>query len=213
MSLLLAGLIVATAGTTALLGAWRTRRQPRASEPPPSRAREPGPRSARATERPAAPLAGFPCQLGDVVMSATGEEAWLAGGLVLFEGAQPVAVLFVAPEAGTDIVLYAKGAPSASLAWLAPLAPEVILVGGETPSVVEHDGLRFERRRRLPLSVERVGVSAPDLGGVVVAAEYASAGSDRLVVLKGDNGQTRAFRGVELEPFTYEVIASGRATL
>lgn len=210
MSLLLAGLIVATAGTTALLGAWRTRRQHGA--PPPSEPSASGPRPSKVAETSGV-IAGFPCQLGDVVMRATGEEAWLAGGLVLSEGKQPVAALFVAPEAGADIVLYAKGEPSASLSWLAALSPDAILVGGEPPSVIEHEGLRFERKRRLPLSVERIGVSAPDLGAVVVAAEYASAGSDRVVVLKGDNGQTRAFRGVELESFAYEVIASGRATL
>lgn len=156
-------------------------------------------------------LAGFPCQLGDVVMRTTGEEAWLAGGLVLSEEV-PVAALFVAPDAGTDCAIYVRPSPHESVFWLMPLDANAVLVGGEPPTSVEHEGIRFERVRRLPLRPKRVGKGAPDVGEAVVVAEYASSGSERLLVMKSGTG-ARAYRGVELDPALYEVIASGKSTL
>ncbi|MBX3263305.1 MAG: hypothetical protein KF782_26775 [Labilithrix sp.] len=157
-------------------------------------------------------LDGFVCQLGDVLTRITGEEAWLAGGLVLSEEI-PVAVLFVAPEAGRDCAVYVRARPRDSVFWLEPLDPSAILVGGDPPSAVEHGGVRFERARRLPLRPRRIGVGAPDVGDAVVIAEYASAGAERLVVLKGNAGVVRAYRGLELERASFEVIASGDTTL
>ncbi|MBX3216570.1 MAG: hypothetical protein KF850_31330 [Labilithrix sp.] len=190
------------------------------------------PRSKDDDERPAAPdeaaaakrkarppprgervrLDGFVCQLGDVLTRITGEEAWLAGGVVLSEEI-PVAVLFVAPEAGRDCAIYARARPGGSVFWLEPLDPSAILVGGDPPSAVEHGGVRFERARRLPLRPRRIGVGAPDVGDAVVVAEYVSAGAERLLVLKGNAGVVHAYRGVELERASFEVIASGDTTL
>src|SRR5262249_25726622 len=87
------------------------------------------PKKARmlAGEKPG--LEGFVCQLGDVVMRLTGEEAWLAGGVILSEDV-PVAVLYVAPDAGHNTILYARWRSNGSLLWLAPLDPSAILVGG-----------------------------------------------------------------------------------
>ena len=166
------------------------------------------PTAAKASNR----LDGFACQLGDVLMRITGEEAWLAGGLVLSEDA-PIAVLFVAPDAGHDIAIYVRPEPRSHLFWLAPLEPSAILVGGDTPSSVEHDGIRFERARKLPLRPRRIGVGAPDVGDTVIVAEYASTGADRLLVLKSTNGTVHAYRGQELDESSYEVIASGDTTL
>jgi hypothetical protein len=157
-------------------------------------------------------LDGFVCQLGDVVMRTTGEEAWLAGGVVLSEQV-PIAVLFVAPEAGRDSAVYARVRPRDRLLWLEPLDPSAVLVGGEPPSSVEHGGIRFDRLRRLPLRPRRIGVGAPDLGDAVIVAEYASAGAERLLVLKANTGTVRAYRGMELEESSFEVIASGASTL
>ena len=157
-------------------------------------------------------LEGFICQLGDVVMRITGEEAWLAGGLVLSEEV-PVAVLFVAPDAVHDCVVYVRARPRESLFWLEPLDPSAVLVGGEPPSSVEHGGIRFDRARRLPLRPRRIGVGAPEVGDVVIVAEYTSAGAERLIVLKGNAGVVRAYRGLELEGASFEVIASGDTTL
>ncbi|MBS2018536.1 MAG: hypothetical protein JST00_37065 [Deltaproteobacteria bacterium] len=170
------------------------------------------PKKARKIEGPMAHLEGFPCQLGDVIMRMTGEEAWLAGGLVLSEDV-PVAALFVAPDAGHDCAVYVRPSPRTSLYWLEPLDPKAVLVGGEPPTSVEHGGIRFDRARRLPLRPKRIGVGAPDAGDALVVAEYHSAGAERLLVMKSSAGSTHAYRGVELEASTYEVIASGRSTL
>ena len=51
------------------------------------------------------------------------------------------------------------------------------------------------------------------MGDTVIVAEYASAGAERLLVLKANSGDVHAYRGVELEEGSFEVIASGAATL
>ncbi|HVH46425.1 MAG TPA: hypothetical protein VM925_28985 [Labilithrix sp.] len=226
MSLVLAGVVlVGTSGVLAL-GRWLARR--RGEEPAVDEKVDDGDRdvskkeegTASESEPDAKPVAravsarleGFACQLGDVLIRITGEEAWLAGGLVLSEEA-PVAVLFVAPEAVRDCVVYVRPRPREALYWLEPLDPSAVLVGGEPPSAVEHGGIRFDRVRRLPLRPRRIGVGAPDVGDAVIVAEYASAGAERLVVLRASNGRVHAYRGVELEEGAFEVIASGASTL
>lgn len=240
MSLILAGLIAAGAGGAVIVGRWLSKRKeaPKEATPPETEAEakvEPkgeGPKDEGggakvakdaddAKKRPmrkAPPdaatikLDGFPCQLGDVVMRITGEEAWLAGGLVLSEEL-PVAALFVAPDAGHDCAIYVRPKPREALYWLTPLDAGQVLVAGEPPSSVEHGGIRFDRARRLPLRPRRVGVGAPDVGDAVVVAEYTSAGAERLLVMKTSTGAARAYRGLEIEPAAYEVIPSGEATL
>ena len=225
MSFILAGLIIAGASGAVGVGRWLARRREGTAKdadptvahsppaaPPPAGADTSTKPARRTAEGPQAHLTGFPCQLGDVVMRLTGEEAWLAGGLVLSEEG-PVAALFVAPEAGRDCAIYARPQPREAIFWLEPLDPGAVLVGGEPPSSVEHGGIRFDRARRLPLRPKRIGVGAPDVGDAVVLAEYASAGAERLLVMRGSSGVSHAFRGVELEPSSYEVIASGRSTL
>jgi hypothetical protein len=183
---------------------------PKLEEEKPKKKKKPA--AAKPIEGATARLEGFLCQLGDVLTRETGEEAWLAGGVVFSEDI-PVAVLFVAPDAGQDTALYVRPHPRSSLFWLIPLDPTAILVGGEPPSSVEHAGIRFDRARRLPLRVKRIGAGAPDVGDEVTVAEYASAGAERLLVLKATNGTIRAYRGNELDEGTYEVIASGDTTL
>jgi hypothetical protein len=236
VSLLLAGLIIAGTSGAVAVGRWLSRRRD-SDEASPERA--PGtegtePRDGRdgggettagaapkpetkksprrTAEGPQAHLEGFPCQLGDVLMRLTGEEAWLAGGLVLSEEG-PVAALFVAPDAVRDCAIYVRPPPREAVFWMTPLDPGAVLVGGEPPSSVEHGGIRFDRVRRLPLRPKRIGVGAPDVGDAVVLAEYASAGAERLLVMRSTAGDARAYRGEELEPSSYEVIASGRSTL
>jgi hypothetical protein len=182
----------------------RRKADPRSPARPPRKPRSPQGEGDR--------LEGFLCQLGDVLMRVTGEEAWLAGGIVLSEDL-PVAVLFVAPDAGHDCAIYVRRRPRSSLFWLEPLDPNELLVGGEPPSSVEHGAVRFDRARRLPLRPRRIGVGAPDMGDAVLVAEYVSAGSERLVVLKASTGVVRAYRGLELEEGSFEVIASGESTL
>lgn len=227
MILVLAGLVVAGTSGALLVGRWLARRSERAGEhtgavedersapakddADEARAQAEVESEGRSGDAARVELEGFVCQLGDVLVRVTGEEAWLAGGVVFSEEI-PVAVLFVAPDAVHDCAIYVR-ASRGSLLWLEPLDPSALLVGGEPPSSVEHGGVRFERTRRLPLRPRRIGVGAPNLGDAVVVAEYASAGSERLLVLKSNAGEVRAYRGLELERGSYEVIASGATTL
>lgn len=229
MSLILAGLIAAGASGAVVVGRWIAKRrgapqadapeakdekkedEPKKDDAPPKKKEDARP-MAQKKEAPPEKLDGFPCQLGDVVMRITGEEAWLAGGIILSEE-MPIAVLYVAPDAGGGSALYARPAPKDSLFWLEPLDPGAILVGGEPPTSVEHGAIRYDRVRRLPLRPRRIGVGAPDVGDSVVVAEYASAGPERLVLFKASNGTSQAWRGIELEPSAFEVIASGKSTI
>jgi hypothetical protein len=236
VSLILAGLIVAGTSGAIAVGRWLSGRRDKSSEPQPAGGNDTNaggddardatggaggdgtnkpvtkPAPKRKVEGPHEHLVGFPCQLGDVLMRLTGEEAWLAGGLVLSEEA-PVAALFVAPDAGHDCAIYVRPQPREAVYWMQPLDPGAILVGGEPPSSVEHGGIRFDRVRRLPLRPKRIGVGAPDVGDAVVLAEYASAGSERLLVMRSTSGVSHAYRGEELEVSAYEVIPSGNSTL
>lgn len=215
MSLILTGLVIAgTSGAALAIGRWIARRREGAPIETTTDVTKSG--DEQEPKRKPAPddgtLAGFPCQLGDVLMRLTGEEAWLAGGLVLSEEV-PVAALFVAPDAKQDCVIYVRPPPRDAVFWLEPLDPDAVLVAGEPPSSVEHRGVRFDRARRLPLRPKRIGVGAPDVGDAVVVAEYSSAGAERLLVLKATSGVTKAYRGVELEASMFEVIPSGKSTL
>ncbi len=154
-------------------------------------------------------LAGFPCQLGDVILAHHGDEAWLAGALV-FRERVPMAVLFIAPDAGGDRGVYVRPAPHASLLWMSPLPSDTLVVGREPPSALEHEQERFDRTRRLPYRVERLGTGAPDVGEDVIVAEYSAATGDRLIIVVGASG-ARAWRGRALDEGTYEVLP-GRDT-
>ena len=146
----------------------------------------------------------FPCALGDIVMrTLDGAEAWLAGAIVLREDA-PAAVLFLAPDAAGDRAIYARPRPSAELAWLLPVRRDAFLVGAEPPSAIEIDGLRFERKRRLPFRVQRVGTGAPDVGETAIVGEYGAASGEMAVVLIAD-GVGRAWQGRRLYEGEYEV--------
>jgi hypothetical protein len=165
---------------------------------------------ASTTSLAADPLETFSCKLGDVVMRGVGEEAWLAGALVLEEQVA-VGALFVAPEAGQDRALFARPQPSEEILWLAPIDGEKLGVTKEPPASLEHEGDRFERSKRLPVRVTRLGSGAPDMAGTAIFAEYTSLGGERIVVLAG--AKTVAFRGVVLESGTYSILPSGKSTL
>jgi hypothetical protein len=163
-------------------------------------------------------LQGFPCQLGDVVLrQVEGDEAWLAGAIVMLED-RPVAALFVAPEAREERGVYAPGPGETTLMWLAPLSTNELGVasmlgpGGEPPRTVEHAGRRYERARRLPVRIERVGTGAPSVGKRGIVGEYKAAGADRLLLVVGSDA-TVAWRGVALAEGSYEVLPGGKGTL
>ena len=165
-------------------------------------------RPPRATAAPRDPFESLPCRLGDVVIRAGGEEAWLAGALVFSEDAV-VAAMFVAPEAGRDRGVYARSRPVATMTWMEPLAHGEIVTGQEPPTSIEHDGVLFDRTRRLPVHVARVGTGAPDVGDRAIVAEYAAAGGERIVIVVGA-APARAWRGALLERGMYDVLPGGR---
>jgi hypothetical protein len=157
-------------------------------------------------------LAGFVCRLGDVVVRRLeGDEAWLAGALVFAEE-RPVIVLFIAPDAGGGRAVLVPGPGHTTLSWLSPIAPEHVPMGGEPPRALEHAGTRFERTRRLPVRVQRLGTGAPRVGASAVIGEYAAAGLERLVVVAGSEAAL-AWRGVSLSASEYEVLPGGQSTL
>jgi hypothetical protein len=152
----------------------------------------------------------FPCRLGDVlVRRVERDEAWLAGALVLSED-RPVAALFIAPEAVQDRAVYARAARS-EVAWLAPMATGALAPRGEPPSAIEIERVRFERTRRLPVRVQRLGAGAPEIGGRALIAEYSGPGVLRLVIVAGE-GAVLAWRGVALSEREYDVLPAGAPT-
>jgi hypothetical protein len=188
-----------------LARAIRTRREPRSA-----RSRD---SSAPARAADADLLARLPCKLGDVIVRVVErDEAWLAGALVFQERAIGVAALFVAPEAGGDRAVFVRGAPGADLTWLAPLPQSALPLAGEPPYALEHSGEHFERVRRLPLRVERVGEGAPDVGEQAVVAEYAGHGAERIVVVAGA-ARRLAWRGLALAAGQYEVLPGAKSSL
>jgi len=166
-----------------------------------------GPSPAKAEPEPATRdlPPSLPCKLGDVVVRvAGGGEAWLAGALVLGED-RPVAALFAAPEAGGDLALYVRDVPGAGITWLSPLPDGAVAATKEPPHTIEHDGVRFERARRVPVRVSRAGTGAPWPGDQAIVAEYTGPGADRILVLAGTE-KVLAWKGVLLAEGEYDVL-------
>jgi hypothetical protein len=158
------------------------------------------------------PLAEFVCKLGDVVVRRfEGDEAWLAGALVLAES-RPVAALFVAPDAQGERAVFVHAASGTAPVWLTPLAADEVALSGDPPPAIEHAGTHFQRTRRLPVLVERIGSGAPDVGDRAVVGEYAGSGAERMLILVGTRASL-AWRGVSLTEGQYDVLPGGKATL
>ena len=200
---------VAIIGGGVLLGRWLIRSlRARAAAATPANAP-----ASDAPPKPADLLAGFPCKLGDVLTrTGEGDEAWLAGALVLLEE-RPVAALFIAPEAGGDRAILVR--PPSELTWLAPLRVRDLpglVTSAEPPLSLEHGGIRYERTRRLPVKIERIGTGAPSVAPQGLLAEYTGAGSERLVVLSG-GPHTLAWVGVALGERDFEILPGDASTL
>ena len=189
---LLAGRLIARlAGRGAAGQAYGAKASPAASGTTPARKRS-------------ADFDGFACKLGDVVLRAGGDEAWLAGALVMSEQ-RATCVLFLAPDASGVRAIYAKPSPSASLGWFVPLAAGALNLTGEPPSTIEHAGQRFERVRRLPLRVTRLGSGTPDVGDSTIVAEYNDSAGGELLVL-ASSGRWHAWLGSRLEPGMFQIL-------
>ena len=200
----------AVAGGLAL-GRWITRRAIRTTPLRPSAGNATAGGDASAEK--AIPWDRFACRLGDVVVRQDGAEAWLAGALVFSEDAA-AAVLFVAPEAKVDRAVFVRAKPSTELLWLAPIAEDAWKAkGSEPPTSIELEGEPYDRIRRLPFRVERVGEGAPDLGPDVIVAEYKSLrGEEKRVISISAGGHSRAWRGEKIEIGACDVLPSGART-
>lgn len=175
------------------------------------RATHPSDETGGAGGAPVFPLAGFECAVGDVVVRPSErDEAWLAGALILSEE-RPVAAVFIAPEAGGDRALYVHAQSRGTVTWLTPIAEGSLAVRGEPPPTIEHEGVRFVRRRRLPVRVRGVGEHVPAFDESAIVGEYEGPGAARLVVLAGDR-TSLAWRGTALSDGEYEILqgTSGR---
>ena len=216
MSLLVTAIAV---GTGLLLGGWlgKGKRQlpPPKESAPGSEARESPTKSAPPPSRElpfdesTIDWSVFPCALGDVVVRTFDHaEAWLAGGVVFREDA-PAGVLFIAPEAGGEGAILAWPRPRRELGWLAPVRSGALAVGDDPPSAIELDGTRFERTRRLPLRMERVGTGAPDIGAQGILGEYRAASGEIALVVVAE-GIARGWRGRMLGDGEYEIWGNAR---
>lgn len=216
MSLLVTAIAV---GTGLLLGGWlgKGKRQLPApkeptpgSEPPASNPKStPPPERKPSFDEGAIDWSVFPCALGDVVVRTLDHaEAWLEGGVVFREDA-PAGVLFVAPEAGGEGAILAWPRPRRELGWLAPVRSGALTVGADPPSAIELDGARFERTRRLPLRMERIGTGAPDIGAQGILGEYRAASGEIALVVVAE-GVARGWRGRMLGDGEYEIWGNAK---
>jgi hypothetical protein len=156
----------------------------------------------------------FSCRLGDVIVHPGGDEAWLAGALVLSEDVA-AAVLFVAPEAKSDNAVYVHAKPSTEIFWLSPLAADSWTPPPTAPpTTIEVEGEPFERIRRLPFRAARIGEGTPDLGEEVLVAEYKSSRSlEKRVISISGGGHARAWIGTAIDIGVCDVLPSGEKTL
>jgi hypothetical protein len=149
-------------------------------------------------------FAGLPLDLGDVI-SADGEERWLAGALVAREDTRVVSALFLAPEGGSLHAIAAFAAPRREIYWLAPAGIEC----PETPpATLEIDGESFARRGRLPVTVDRLGQGAPHLGETALWATYEAGGRDVALVIVSA-GKAYCWKGRRLDEGEYDRLGKG----
>jgi hypothetical protein len=194
--LLVATLSAIAVVSTGYLARARVRRD-RRSVP----ARRQPDRSARKDDLP---LDDLPVALGDVV-SFDGTERWLSGALIASERGRVIAALWVAPEGAAQHAVAAFPAPDRSLFWLQPAAvssPE------EPPATIDLNGVAMRRRRRLPVTLVRIGQGAPDVGDTGMLATYDGTGRDVAVLIAG-RGRVLAWAGRKLDPDEYERLGTG----
>lgn len=153
---------------------------------------------------PPDPFEGLPVALGDVV-SADGEERWLAGAIVLREGGRVVAALLTAPEGAKLHAVVAFPPPGRAIFWLAPAD---VAVPADPPTTIELGGVALHRRSRRPVEVERLGTGAPDVGASATFATYDGGARDVAVVLAG-RGQPLTWVGRRRDDGEYERMGAG----
>ncbi|MDI3287765.1 hypothetical protein [Polyangium sp. 15x6] len=147
---------------------------------------------------PADPLEGLAFALGDVV-SAEGDERWLAGAIVAREQAL-AAVIFVAPEGLAHHAVALFPAAARTALWL---SPEAVDTPPEPPGTLEIRGMAMQRRSRLPVTFERLGQGAPTVGPSGILAMYEAGGREVALVVTSE-GKSLAWAGRRLDEGEYD---------
>ena len=207
MSLLL---IAITATVGASIGYLASRRRD-AAKPPQNKelpmkstsAKGKKPSGTETSAASANPLLSFGLGLGDVV-SAEGEERWLAGAIVARD-TKVVAAVYIAPEGlgHRAVVVFPK--PEQTIQWLAPTE---IASPQEPPATLEIGGITMHRRARLPVYLDRLGQGTPSVGPSGVFAMYEAGGREAAVVITSE-GKCLAWFGRRLEEGEYDRMGGG----
>ena len=211
--ILLALAASALAAGAGFVAARRARRDE--EEPPPRQLPEP---ELSADERA---LAGaLPLALGDVVtveedalggvvaVKTAHNDRWLEGGVAIFDGSEPVAVVYLAPEGDRQEAVVAFARPRREIGWLSPTPAEI---GAEAPTSIELGGVVLTRKRRLAVRLVRIGRAAPRLGESGTFAEYEASGDLMAIVLRGSDG-TAAWLGKHYAEGRYDRMGSGNGS-
>jgi len=135
-------------------------------------------RSGKGAPSPSNALEGFGLAIGDVISSG-GEERWLSGALLAREQTV-ITVLFFAPEGREHWVVAAFPLPERDIFWLRPVE---VVSPAEPPATLEIDGFTMQRKRRLPVRLERMGQGAPAVDSTGMLATYTAGARDVAIVL------------------------------
>lgn len=177
----------------------------REGEGPPLPEKKPAKKARPGAAPEPAPFATLPLALGDVVSLSSGvEERWLAGALVARENGRVIGALFLAPEGATLKAVAAFAPPRREVYWMAPAE---LTSPDEPPATIELGGIALQRKGRLPVSLERLGQGAPQVGPEGIWAVY-DRGRDVAVVIASE-GKAHAWVGTRLEEEEYDRLGGG----
>ncbi|MBK8252440.1 MAG: hypothetical protein IPK82_07190 [Polyangiaceae bacterium] len=204
------GVLCASAGGGYLLGALRGRSPAKDDEQPDKKNSKNGDKKGEKLEKkpqradPKKMFESLPLCLGDVV-TAEGEERWLAGGLIATEGDRVVAAVFFAPEGSRTKAVAAFARPRRDILWLSPARCDS---PAEPPGSCEIEGVPMTRRGRIPVVIARYGQGVPNIGENGIFAEY-EGGADEIAVLITSEGRSFAWSGKRLIEGDYDRLGSG----
>lgn len=195
MSLLVTALVigggVVVAGVAARL-AIRTKQKQKTSKQEPA---------------PPSPLkaAGFALELGDVI-GVGGRELWLVSGWLLSEGNEAIfAVLFSSGDEALVLRPHGNALPVL-------VKETTIEIAEQAPNTLESDGVRFERARRLPVTLTALGDAPEPPWTETLVCEYRGLAGESLWLL-GHGKFARAWQGRALSASEIELWGGGAATL
>lgn len=175
------------------------RKKDREKEPP----AKPAPKPIKKPAATVSPFATLPLALGDVV-SAGAEERWLAGAVVAREGGRVIGAVFLAPEGAVHKAVAVFSPPRKDIWWMSPATVDS---PSEPPATIEIGGVALPRKGRLPVTLERLGQGAPDVGEEGLWAVYDQGRDVALVV--ASQGKAHAWSGRRLDEDEYDRLGGG----